>query len=83
MIATAIEVRVKGRGVVRGDDATSVADTDTTCSTCGQSADTVASIGDGFACAGCLRQRLDAISVGRYRLRDSSKPGLPWGKLTS
>jgi hypothetical protein len=84
----AIEVRVAGRGTMRGEDAVEDATTRATCSLCGQEAEAVASLmlGDPpdiapiYACASCLRSRLDALSVGRYRLK---KPGagLPWGKV--
>lgn len=35
-----------------------------------------------YACAACLRDRLDALSVARFRLRESRSGSLPWGKVT-
>jgi len=78
---SAIIVRVKGQGSVSGETVTKDDAVDTTCSECGVTADAVVSIGQGFICASCVRERLDAMSVARYQLRGSSK--LPWGKLTS
>src|SRR5438045_3547789 len=69
-MANGIEVRVGGRGVVRGDEAREDGATPSACALCGADAETVASITprsgtELFACANCLRERLDAISVGR------------------
>jgi hypothetical protein len=42
-----------------------------------------AALGEGTsACAACLRDRLDALSVARFRLRESRSGSLPWGKVT-
>lgn len=81
-----IEVRVAGRGVVQGDTSKIDAGTKAVCSLCGNDAEVVSSItaNDGsvtlFACPNCLRVRLDAMSVARYRMRDGGS-GLPWGKV--
>jgi hypothetical protein len=80
-----IEVRVHERGRVRGDEAESDPAVTAVCSQCGNTADAVASfdlIGDGslFVCGSCLRLRLDALSVARYRMRPSGG-GIPWGKV--
>lgn len=75
-----IEVRWSGHGVVRGDEAVKDAAATATCSGCGGTSDPIASVGgDQLLCARCLRARLDALSVARYRLRDDTK-GIPWGK---
>jgi hypothetical protein len=52
------------------------------CALCRKDVEASASIGAGSACAGCLRERLDAISVARFRLRESQSGSLPWGKVT-
>ena len=52
------------------------------CTVCGSDVESSASLGSaGFACAPCLRERLDALSVARFRLRESGS-GTPWGKVT-
>ncbi|MCA9518238.1 MAG: hypothetical protein KC635_25050 [Myxococcales bacterium] len=79
-----IEVRVHGAGVVNGDAVKIDEATEGLCSVCGGEADAVASLSPGtFACADCLRARLDAVSVARWRLKANPQGGLPWGKLTS
>lgn len=84
MKAEEIEVRVHGAGVVTGDNVQVDEATEGICTVCGAESDAVASIGPGmFACADCLRARLDAVSVARWRLRANPQGGLPWGKLTS
>ena len=81
-----IEVRVAGRGVVCGDSVVADATVVAPCSMCGRDAEAVVSLADKdggramFACPNCIRSRLDALSVGRYRLRDPGT-GLPWGKV--
>lgn len=85
-MSATIEVRIGGRGSVR--DGTVTRDTKQTasCDLCGGDADAVASTtkdGSGpFACKSCLRQRLEAMTVGTYLLRDPEDPGLPWGKVS-
>ena len=79
-----IEVKVAGRGVVRGDSATADADTKALCSICNLESDVVVSVPANGAsvdvCTQCLRTRLDAMSVARYRLRGPAT-GIPWGKV--
>ena len=81
-----IEVRVAGRGIVTGDKSQLDAATKATCSLCGSDADVVSSMvahdnsATLFACPNCLRVRLDAMSVARYRMREGGA-GLPWGKV--
>lgn len=80
----AIEVRVsQGGSVVQGQlrvDPAIVA----RCTLCEREVDAAAAIGGaGYACAPCLRERLDAMSVARFRLRDARPAeALPWGKVT-
>ena len=86
-MASNIEVRIDGRGIVRGDESREDATVRATCSICNATTDAVASLGAagpsiGFICAGCLRERLDALSVGRWRMRELRDPGLPWGKTS-
>lgn len=77
-----IEVRVTGRGVIREGNATRDAGVKAHCSLCSSEAEAVASLANGaFACAACLRARLDALSVGRYRLAEQSST-TPWGKVS-
>lgn len=74
-----IEVRIAGKGVVKGDEATR-GDTTAHCDVCGHDADLVVSLTPGlFACRDCLRARLDATSVATWRLKDPG--GLPWGSI--
>jgi hypothetical protein len=53
------------------------------CTLCSREAESAAAIGGGgFACAPCLRERLDALSVARFRLCEPRSTGTPWGKVT-
>jgi hypothetical protein len=86
-MASNIEVRVDGRGIVTGGETREDAAVRALCSSCGQTSDVVASLGGGgdgaaklFACAACLRERLDAMSVARWRLKEARASGIPWGK---
>lgn len=81
-----ITVKVAGCGTMSAsalerDDATRAA-----CTLCGAEAEAVASLGPSgvFSCAPCLRARLDALSVARFRLREgqSERGGSPWGKVS-
>ena len=50
------------------------------CALCERDVDSAAALAGGqFACAPCLRERLDALSVARFRLVESGS-GTPWGK---
>jgi len=63
------EVRVDPKAVAR-------------CSLCGRDVESAAALAAGnYACAACLRERLDALSVARFRLKESGS-GVPWGKVT-
>jgi hypothetical protein len=78
-----IDVHVsRGGSIVEGEvraDPTLVA----RCALCAREVDAAATLAKGeLACAACLRERLDAISVARFRLRESSSGSLPWGKVT-
>ena len=81
-LMAAIDVHVsQGGSIVAGDvrpDSKLVAK----CTLCTRDVESSASLGpDAFACAPCLRERLDALSVARFRLRESGS-GTPWGKVT-
>ena len=78
----AIDVHVTGGGIISNgeirNDTTAIA----RCTLCGKDVDASAAIGkDASACAPCLRDRLDALSVARFRLGES-RGSIPWGKVT-
>ena len=84
-MAQPIDVTVTGRGRILNGQAERDDAVRAKCSLCGSDAEAVATIAaagetDRCACAACLRARLDALSVARYRLADAS--GLPWGKVS-
>lgn len=85
-MAGSIEVRIAGRGSVRDGNVTRDGKQAAKCELCGQDADAVASTtaagGSPFACKGCLRTRLEAMTVGTWQLRDAEDGGLPWGKVS-
>jgi hypothetical protein len=78
-----INVHVSGGGTISNGelraDPTAVAK----CTLCARDVEAAAEIGKyATACALCLRDRLDALSVARFRLRESRSGSLPWGKVT-
>jgi hypothetical protein len=79
-----IEVRVGGRGSVRGGTKKTDASTKARCDLCDTDTDVVVSVtpdaNGPFACKACMRSRLEAITVAVYELREGS--GLPWGKVS-
>ncbi len=82
-----IDVRVHGRGVVRGETVVEDTGIAAVCAECDVEKEAVASVGTKgyFLCADCLRARLDALSVARFVLRSdarSAPTGLPWGKIS-
>jgi hypothetical protein len=78
-----VNVLVTGAGSVLGGEVNSSDDVNAKCSLCDSAVDVAASIGDErFACAPCLRDRLDAMSVARFRLTAGRTAGIPWGKVT-
>lgn len=82
MSTTPIDVRVHGRGTLRGDQATEEQGTVARCDLCGAESDAVASVAQAFACKLCLRERLEAITVGLFMFKGSEGKGLPWGKIS-
>ena len=78
-----IDVHVSGGGSIVGGELTQDAATVARCSICAREVEASAAIGENrFACANCLRERLDALSVARFRLHETRK-SIPWGKVTS
>lgn len=79
-----IDVRVTGGGTISNGELRVDTSTVARCTLCAREVEASASIGEGIsACAACLRDRLDALSVARFRLRRESHSGsLPWGKVT-
>ena len=79
----AIDVHVTGGGTIMNGELRVDAAATARCSLCTRDVEASASIGpDLQACAPCLRERLDALSVARFRLRESRSGSLPWGKVT-
>ncbi len=85
-MSASIEVRVAGRGSMRDGKPRSDPSTSGRCDLCGGDADAVVSVspdGSGaFACKPCLRDRLDAMTVASWTLREGESSGLPWGKFS-
>jgi hypothetical protein len=84
-MAIPIEVRVAGLGSMIGPEIKADPAASALCGLCGQSAEVVVSVStspEAFACPPCLRERLDAVSVARFRLRDAAAGGIPWGKVS-
>lgn len=85
----AIDVEITGCGRVRGEDVQADPSVVARCSLCGSQVEAAVSISvppaagtSALACANCLRARLDALSVGRFRLREPQTSGIPWGKIS-
>ncbi len=78
-----IDVHVTGGGIISNGQVTADQSTVARCSLCSRDVEASATLGDGTsACAPCLRDRLDALSVARFRLGESRSGSLPWGKVT-
>lgn len=77
-----IDVHVTGGGVISNGAVKPDPKAVAKCTICSKDVDAAASIGDGTACAVCLRERLDALSVARFRLGGSGSGSIPWGKVT-
>jgi len=79
----AIDVHVSQAGTIIGGELRTDAATIAKCVLCARDVESAAAIGAaGFACAPCLRERLDALSVARFRLCEPRSTGTPWGKVT-
>jgi hypothetical protein len=79
---SAIDVHVTGGGMITKGELKVDTSTNARCAVCARDVEAAASIGGAFACGSCLRERLDALSVARFRLRESRTSSLPWGKVT-
>ena len=79
---SAIDVHVTGGGEIIGGELRVDAATNARCTLCTRAVEAAAAIGEGYACAPGLRERLDALSIARFRLRESRSGSLPWGKVT-
>ena len=80
---SAIDVHVSRGGSIVGGVLEPNGELVARCSLCAKEVEASASIGpNATACAPCLRDRLDALSVARFRLRESRSGSLPWGKVT-
>jgi hypothetical protein len=77
-----IDIHVSQAGSIVGGEVRTDAKTVAKCSLCTREVESSAALSAGtFACAPCLRERLDALSVARFRLKESGS-GTPWGKVT-
>lgn len=78
-----IDVHVTGGGTISNGELRADPSAVARCSLCNKEVEASAAISAGMsACAPCLRDRLDALSVARFRLRESRSGSLPWGKVT-
>lgn len=78
----AIDVHVSEGGSIVGGEVKLDTHQVARCTLCGRDVESSASLtANQFACAPCLRERLDALSVARFRLKESGS-GTPWGKVT-
>jgi hypothetical protein len=78
-----IDVHVTGGGTISKGELQADAAAVARCTLCAKDVEASVEIGSGAAaCALCLRDRLDALSVARFRLRESRTGSLPWGKVT-
>jgi hypothetical protein len=80
----AIDVQVSGGGSITKDGGVRAdSSAKAQCTLCARDVEAAAALQPGcWACAACLRDRLDALSVARFRLRESRTGALPWGKVT-
>lgn len=79
----AIDVHVTGGGTISNGELRVDAAAVARCTLCARDVEASATLVQGTtACAPCLRERLDALSVARFRLRESRSGSLPWGKVT-
>lgn len=79
---SAIDVQVTGGGTISNGELKIDSSANARCGLCARDVEAAAAIAGTFACANCLRERLDAMSVARFRLRESRTSSLPWGKVT-
>ena len=79
---SAIDVQVTGGGIITNGELKIDTTINARCGLCARDVESAAAIAGTYACAQCLRERLDALSVARFRLRESRTSSLPWGKVT-
>jgi hypothetical protein len=79
---SAIDVHVTGGGTISNGELKIDSGTHARCGLCARDVEAAAAIAETFACANCLRERLEAMSIARFRLRESRTSSLPWGKVT-
>lgn len=79
---SSIDVHVSQAGSIIAGELRADPTTIAKCSICSRDVDATAAIGSLTACASCLRERLDALSVARFRLYEPKSSGTPWGKVT-
>jgi hypothetical protein len=78
-----IDVHVTGGGSISNGELRVDASAIARCNLCSRNVEAAVTIGPaGSACAACLRDRLDALSVARFRLSGSGNGSIPWGKVT-
>jgi len=79
----AIEVRVTGRGWVKGEEIVEDKALAARCTVCKRPAELVVAVTpEVLACRDCLRACLDATSVATWRLSQAAgTAALPWGKI--
>jgi hypothetical protein len=78
-----IDVHVTGGGTISDGELRADPTTAARCTLCARDVEASAGIGEAAtACASCLRERLDALSIARFRLCESRTSSLPWGKVT-
>jgi len=79
-----IDVQITSGGTVKNGAVSVDPSTSASCSLCGKKVEAAVGIGpERTACAPCLRDRLDALSVARFRLQESGpKSTTPWGKVS-
>ena len=81
-----ISVRIAGKGTITDGAPAADPGMSSRCDLCHLDVDAVASVGIGvdalYACKECLRQRLEAITVASWVMRDPAPSGLPWGKVS-
>ena len=83
MLDAMIDVHVSKAGRIQNGELTTDTSMVAKCTLCNKDVEAAAALDKTqYACANCLRERLDALSVARFRLTESSSRSLPWGKVT-
>lgn len=85
-MSSRIEVQVTGKGTVQDGQKIQDPNIQARCDLCQKEVDVVASVsvsgGSPFGCKDCLRQRLEAMTVASWVLKEQPPGGLPWGKVS-